>query len=199
MTDSTSSKRPDRPAHRPSWGRALLLSTAVALGLVAVPAVAQASSRPKPPSPLYCSKVSAVSVSAIMGYRLPAGSPFTDHLKATKKNDGISAVVSSCTFGAETSLASLAKDVILSFEVTSRPITGAELKKAFSQAETLKFKFTPYSGLGMTAFYYTFREGGITVQGMAGMDGTKIYSAGIYIKTPARSKLAALVRLAEEL
>jgi hypothetical protein len=51
----------------------------------------------------------------------------------------------------------------------------------------------------MTAFYYTFTETGITIQGMDAIAGTKSYSAGIYTKTPAISKLASLVRLAEKL
>ena len=87
-------------------------------------------------------------------------------MKATKANHEISTVVSSCTYGAETSLAALAKDVVLSLEVTSRPLTGADLQYSLSQAEKLKMKFTPYSGLGMVAYYYTFTQSGITTQGM---------------------------------
>ena len=60
-------------------------------------------------------------------------------------------------------------------------------------------KFTPYSGLGMKAFYYTLTETGITIQGMVAIAGTTNYSAGIYTKAPAVSELAALVRLAEKL
>jgi hypothetical protein len=182
MYSSTYSKLPNRPVDRSSRRRALLLGTVVALGLVAVPATAQASSRQELASS-YCSKVSAASVSAIVGHSVPAGSFSTYKVKATKTNDEISGVVSSCTYGAVTSVAALAKDV----------------KYALSQAEKLKIKFTPYSGLGMTAFYYTFTETGITIQGMDAIAGTKSYSAGIYTKTPAISKLASLVRLAEKL
>ena len=57
----------------------------------------------------------------------------------------------------------------------------------------------PYSGLGMTAYYFTYTEGSIMSQGIAAINGTRIYSAGIFTKTPAKSKLAALVRLAEKL
>ena len=198
MYSSTYSQLPNRPVGRSSRRRALLLSTVVALGLVAVPAVAQASSRQELASS-YCSKVSAASVSAIVGHSVPAGSLFTDKIKPTKANHEISAVVSSCTYGAATSVAALAKDVVLSLEVTSKPLTGAELQYSLSQAEKLKMKFTPYSGLGMTAFYYTFTETGITIQGMVAISGTNNYSAGIYTKTPAVSKLASLVRLAEKL
>jgi hypothetical protein len=141
MYSSTYSKLPNRPVGRSSRRRALLLGTVVALGLVAVPATAQASSRQELASS-YCSKVSAASVSAIVGHSVPAGSFSTYKVKATKTNDEISGVVSSCTYGAVTSVAALAKDVILVFEVTSRPLTGADLKYALSQAEKLKIKFT---------------------------------------------------------
>jgi hypothetical protein len=198
MYSSTYSKLPNRPVDRSSRRRALLLGTVVALGLVAVPATAQASSRQELASS-YCSKVSAASVSAIVGHSVPAGSFSTYKVKATKTNRLISGVVSSCTYGAVTNLASLAKDVVLAIEVTSRPLTGADLKYALSQAAKLKIKFTSYPGLGMTAFYYTFTEAGIFIQGMDAIAGTKSYSAGIYTKTPAISRLAALVKLTEKL
>jgi hypothetical protein len=198
MASSTLSKLSNRPAYSSFRRRALLLGTVVALSLVAVPAAAQASSRAELASS-YCNKVSAASVSAIVGHSVPAASLFTDKLKPTKANHEISAVVWSCTYGATTSVAALAKNVVLSLEVTSRPLTGAELQYSLSQAEKLKMKFTPYSGLGMTAFYYTFTETGITIQGMVAISGTNNYSAGIYTKTPAVSKLAALVKLAEKL
>jgi hypothetical protein len=93
----------------------------------------------------------------------------------------------------------LAKDVELTLEVTSRPITGAQVKAALFQARNLKIKMTPYSGLGMTAYYFTFTEAGTTSQGIAAISHTKIYSAGVFTKTPEMAKLAALVRLAERL
>ena len=57
----------------------------------------------------------------------------------------------------------------------------------------------PYSGLGMKAFYYTFTEAGIPIQGIEAIDSTTVYSAGLYTKTPAAPQLGALVRLAEKL
>jgi len=198
MTSDTCTALPNRPGNRSFRRRALLLMAVVASGLVAVPIAAHASSRQELASS-FCSKVSAASVSAIVGHSVPAGSPFTDKVKPTKANHEISAVVSSCTYGAVTSVAALAKDVVLSLEVTSRPLTGADLKYALSQAEKLKMVFTPYSGLGMTGFYYTFTEAGITTQGMVAIAGTTDYSAGVYTKAPVMSKLAALVKLAEKL
>ena len=198
MHSTTYSKLPNCLVYSLHRRRALLLGTVVVLGLVAVPAVAQASSRTKFVAS-YCSKVSAKSVSAIIGHSVPAGTLFTDTVKPTKANHEISGVVSSCTYGAETSLAALSKDAILSVEVTSKPLTGTEMQYTLSQAEKLKMKFTPYSGLGMKAFYYTLTETGITIQGMVAIAGTTNYSAGIYTKAPAVSELAALVRLAEKL
>ena len=96
---------------------------------------------------------------------MPAATALADNLKPTKQNDGISAVVTSCTYGAETSVAALAKTVGLSYEVTSRPLTAADLKKGISEAQKLKINFVPYSGLGLSAFYYTFTEGGVLAQG----------------------------------
>ena len=84
------------------------------------------------------------------------------------------------------------------WECSSLP-NHTELKNALSQVQKLKVKMTPYSGLGMTAFYYTFSQDGITAQGLAGINGTKVYSAGVYTKVPAEPKLASLVRLAEKI
>jgi hypothetical protein len=210
MTDSKTSNRPDRPdrpdrlnrsnrrAHRPFGCRALLFATTLALGLVAVPAVAQAATHKAPPPPP-CS-VSARAVSEIVGYSVPTGTVFDDNLKPTKANDEISAVVKSCIFGSETSLAALTKDVVISYEVTSKPLTGKELQHALIQAEALKFTFTPYRDFrGMKAFYFNFAVGGTSVQGLAAIDGTKIYSAALYTTAPATSELAALARLAKQL
>ena len=163
---------------------------------MALPAAAQASPRPQV-SGSFCANVSAASVSAIVGHSVPAGTPSTDHLKATKANDGISSVVRTCTFGSLSSLAGLAKVVFLAYEVASRPLTAADLKKALSEAQKLKFKFTPYSGLGMPAFSYTFTEASITAEVIAAINGANIYEASVYTKALPFSKLASLVRLAE--
>ena len=144
-------------------------------------------------------QISATLVGRFVHHRVPAGTYFANTLKATKQDDEISGTVQSCIFGSQTSLKALANDVILSYEVTSKALNGSQLQHALAQAESLKFKFTPYSGLGMTAYYYSFTIGGTPVQGLAAIDGTKIYSAGIYIKAPATRELAALVKLAEKL
>jgi hypothetical protein len=198
MTDSSSTNRPTHPSRRLSRCAALLFSATVAVGLFAVPTVAQAATSNAAP-PATCS-ISNTQVAAIVGHSVPKGTVFDNSMKASKANDGISAVVKSCIFGSMTSLAALSNDVIVSIEVTSKPLTGSELQHALVQAKALKFTFTPYRGLGMKAFYYTFQEGTIRVQGMAAINGKTIYSAGLYTtKTPEQSELAALVKLAETL
>ncbi|HUC15755.1 MAG TPA: hypothetical protein VMS00_14990 [Acidimicrobiales bacterium] len=184
-----------RPSSRCSG---LLLIATTALGLVAVPTVAQASSLPAQATPS-CSKVSAASVAAAVGHSVPAGTYSTQTVKATKADDEISAVVTTCIYGSVKSLAALGIDVIVGFEVTSRPLTGGELKHALTQAQALKFVFKLYSGLGMKAFYYSFTDGGIPIQGIEAINGTTIYAAALYTKTPAERELGALVRLAEKL
>lgn len=203
MIARTSPSLPTHPARRSSWRPssrcgALLLSTTVALGLVAVPIVAQASPLPARAGSGSC-KVSASAVAAIVGHSVPAGSWSKRNLKATKANDEVSAVVTTCIYGSVMSMAALGKDVIIALEVTSKPLTGSELKHAFKQAQALKFVFMPYSGLGMKAFYYTFTDAGIPIQGIVAINGTTIYSSALYTKKATVSQLAALVRLAEKL
>jgi hypothetical protein len=212
---NTARKRHARPAFSSLRSRALLLGIVGASGLVAAPAVAQAGSRSgvtpqgrqvvtrtaRPLSSSICSKVSPASVSAIVGYSVPAATPFIRNLKATKQNFGISAVETTCTFGAQTSMAALLKDVTLSFEVTSRPLTTSEIQQAIAKASgaTLKFKFTPYSGLGVPAFYFSLTAAGITGQGIEGVVGTRSFGASVETKTLSKSKLASLAKLAEKL
>jgi hypothetical protein len=198
MTTSTRSSRHAHPAYRCARASALLLGIATASSLVAAP-VAQAATAPKAPSEGICGKISTAAVSAVVGYSLPAPSPDTLTLPATKKNDEISSVVTSCAYGSETSLAALPKDVILEYVVTSRPLTAAEIKKGLAQEQQLKMTFLPYSGLGVQSYYYSFTESGITVQGLTGFEGTKEYGAATYSKRTSKSQLASLVRLAEKL
>ena len=57
----------------------------------------------------------------------------------------------------------------------------------------------PYQGLGVKAYYYSFTESGITIQGLSGFEGTKDYGASTSSKLTSKSQLASLVRLAETL
>ena len=165
MTTSTRSSQNPHPAYRCARASGVFLGIAMASSLVATP-VAQASASTAPSSAGICGKVSTASVSAIVGYRLPAPTAGTIDLKATKQNDEISSVQTSCTYGAGT-LAALPKDVVLDYGVTSRPLTAADLEKGLSQAQKLKITFVPYQGLGMPAYYYSFSLGAINVQGIS--------------------------------
>jgi hypothetical protein len=138
-------------------------------------------------------------VSAIVGYTLPAPAFDSFTLPATKKNDEIRSVVTSCSYGSETSLAALPKDVIIDYVVTSRPLTKAEIKKGLAQEQQLKMTFVPYTGLGVKAYYYSFTESGITIQGLTAFEGTKDYGASTYSKLTTKSQLASLVQLGEKL
>ena len=197
MTTTTRFSRHGHAAYRCARASAVLLGFITAASLVAAP-VAGASSAPKSSEGI-CSKISTTSVSAIVGYKLPAPSFDTLSLPATKKNDEISSVVTSCTYGSQTSLAALPKDVIIDYAVTSRPLTSAEIKKGLAQEQQLKMTFLPYSGLGGKAYYYSFTDAGITIQGLTGFEGTKDYGASTYSKLTSKSQLASLVRLAEKL
>jgi hypothetical protein len=199
MTYSASSNGPTRPPHRNFRSFCLVLGVAGATVLGAAPGVAQASSVPDLSAAAACRQVSAASVSAIVGFSVPAATASADHLKPSKQNDGISATLTSCTYGSETSVAALAKTVGLSYEVTSRALTEADLKKGISEAQNLKINFVPYSGLGLSAFYYTFTEGGVLARGLTALNGKKEYGAFVYTKSVSTAKLAALVKLAEKL
>ncbi len=198
MTTTTRPSRRAHAAYRCAGASAALLGIATSASLVASP-VAGAVSAPKPAGPGICGKISTAAVSAVVGYKLPAPSGDTFTLPATKKNDEIRSVVTSCSYGSETSLAALPKDVILEYVVTSRPLTAAEIKKGLAQEQQLKMTFLPYKGLGVTAYYYSFTESGITIQGLSAFEGTKDYGASTYSKLTSKSQLASLVRLAETL
>lgn len=201
MTTRTPSNLPIPPACRrferqSPRSRALILSATVALGLVAVPAVADASPLPALAAST-CAKVSAASVATVVGHTVPAGTLSTQDLKPTKANDEVSALVTACVYGSVTSLTALSKDVVLGLEVTSKSLTRAELVRSLSQAAVIEVR--PYAGLGMKAFHYAFSDGTVPIQGIVAIDGTRIYSSALYTKTSAVPELAALVRLAEKL
>ena len=205
----------NRPAHGSPLSFVLLLGLAGASVLAAVPLVAQAASRARVTtegrqvvaltatpvsSASICSKVSASAVSAIVGYSLPAATVGTVNIKATKQNNEISAVVTACTFGAETSLAALKKDVFLQIEVTSRALTSQDVQKALSTKAlgTTHLNITQYGGLGVPGFYITFSESGTKTETMSGYAGTHEFGATVY-GSLSQSKLASLAKLAQTL
>jgi hypothetical protein len=148
-----------------------------------------------------CDKVSAASVSALIGYKVPAGTGTTFNIKPTKANYEISGTNTICTYGSGTSMAALLKDVSLSIEVISKPLTSAEMQQSIEKAsKTAKIKFSAYSGLGVPGFYFSLTEEGITGQGITGIEsGTHFFSADVENKNVSKSTIAALAKLAEKL
>lgn len=150
-----------------------------------------------------CSAVSAASVSAIVGYSVPSPTAMVDDTKATKTNFDTASVDSTCVFGAETSLKSLKTLVLLSSDAESKAITGSEfqaiLKQQQKEAHSQALKLVPYSGLGVSAFYFSDTIGNIYFQGLYGFDGTHAFGAAVYSKKVSQSKLAALAKLAEKI
>jgi hypothetical protein len=148
-----------------------------------------------------CNKVSAASVSSIIGYKVPAGTATTFAIKPTKANYGISGTNTICTYGAATSMTALLKDVSLTYEVTSKPLTTSEMQQSLKEAsKEAKFTFSEYSGLGVPGFYFSLSEAGITGQGITGVEnGTHYFGASVESKSVSKSTLAALAKLAEKL
>jgi hypothetical protein len=148
-----------------------------------------------------CSKVSAATVSSIIGYKVPAGTATTIAVKPTKANFGISGTNTICTFGTSASMAAILKDVSLSYEVISKPLTSAEIQESLAkESKSIKIKFTPYTGLGVPGFYFSLTEAGLTGQGISGIvGGTHYFGASVESKTVSKSTLAALAKLAEKL
>jgi hypothetical protein len=147
-----------------------------------------------------CSKVSAASVSSVIGYKLPAPTFFTMKVKPTTENYEISGTETDCTYGAETNMATIVKAVTLSWETISKPLTTAEMQQSIAKVSKLaKFKFTTYSGLGVPAFYFSLSESGITGQGITGViGGTTYFGASVESKTVSKSTIAALAKLGQE-
>jgi hypothetical protein len=195
--------------------RSLLVAALSVATLVSLPALAQASTRsggvldgrgatttkPVAHASGVCSKISAASVSALVGYKVPAGIESTFNLKPTAANFHISGVNTVCTYGGSTTMAALLKDVSLSFETVSKPLTSAELQQSLAKAEVgAKFKFVPYSGQGITGFYFSLTEAGITGQGISVEENSTHFSgASVESKTISKSTLVALAKLAEKI
>jgi len=176
---------------------ALVGLAASAVGMV--PAVVGATATSQASS--ICSKVPASEVAAIVGYSVPAGQPDTITLPATKTNYEISTKSISCTYGNETSLATIPKLVILTVETTSKSLTTAEIKQSLAKAASagVKMTITPYSGLGGTAYYFTFSEAGIHAQGLSVFNGTHGFGAAVETNKLSQAKLAQLTKLAASL
>jgi hypothetical protein len=171
----------------------------LAASAVGIPAVVGATAINQASS--ICSKVPASAVAAIVGYSVPAGQPDTITLPATKTNYEISTKSTSCTYGNETSLATISKVVTLDIETTSKSLTTAEIKQSLAKVATVgvKMSIKPYSGLGGTAYYFTFSEAGINAQGLSVFNGTNGFGASVENNKLSQAKLAQLTKLAGSL
>ncbi len=180
--------------------------TSVAL-LVATSSGAQAASTrdARPPAVALdassvCAKVSPKAVSAIVGHPVPKPATTTGTIQSSPASFGVSAKVTLCRYGAEKSVADISKVVELEFEITSKPYTVSQERHLLLAAAsaTLKIKVVPYGGLGFPAFYFTDSDGGVSAEGITGVDGTRLFGATVNDQI-SQSKLAALVVLAEKL
>jgi hypothetical protein len=174
-----------------------------------------------------CSKVSASSVSRIVGYTVPA--PTTDTLTfVVDKALGLSATSTSCLFSVLPSATNFSpKMVSLDYEVFNKPVTLTTLKTAAEEeqkqvaskekANNFKVTWSSYSGLGVPAVYYKWTASfhlpslpsGVTLpkgistnlayQGIAALEGTKAYEAAVNNVTLSESKVGELARLALKL
>lgn len=177
----------------------LVVGIAGASVLGSVPIGAQAASRSRDTSGI-CSKVSAAAVSAIVGYSVPAGTAATRKLQPTAQNFGISAVVTTCTYGSEASLAAMIKDVTLTSEITSKALTAQEVQTQLAKETSAAIKVTAasYSGLGVPGVYFTVTGGGTRGVGIVGLAGTNYFGASTDSML-SKSKLASLAKLAQTL
>ena len=168
--------------------------------LLASPITAHAASRVAHASSV-CDKVSAASVSAIVGYKVPAATEYTVPVKPSKTDYEVTGSDVICTYGPETSMATIVKAISLSYEDINKPLTSAEMQASIAKAtKDAKFTFSPYPGLGGPAFYFKLVEAGITGQGLS-VATTSTHFAGASVESAkfTKSQLAALVKLAEKL
>jgi hypothetical protein len=168
--------------------------------------------------------VSASSVSSIVGYTVPAPTSATDSYEVDKALN-ISATATDCSYDVLPSAADPlgSKVVSLSYEVFNKPVTEALLKAAEAsqqaklaseeKAAHFKVKYSSYSGLGVTAIFFTMTaqfnfglpkgvplpkgmSSTFALEGIATLNGTISFGAAVNNVTLPESKLASLVRLA---
>jgi len=195
---SLSTKQRSRISIAPRRFGALMVGATVSAAMLCVGAASSQAAHFATASA--CSRVSPASVSAIVGYSVPAPIQSVDDQKATPENFEISSVETTCDYGALTSATSLKKTVLLESGIESKAPTAAEIQTSFKRAEQAAhasgFKIVSYSGLGVTGYYITETAGGIFAQIIVGVVGTHDFSAAVYSRILSRSKLAALAKLA---
>jgi flagellar capping protein FliD len=174
--------------------------------------------------PADCANVSAAAVSGIVGYKVPAPTSDTGSYPVDPALK-ISATATDCSYETMPTAAdpSGAKVVSLSYEVFNKKVTEKILKEAEAaeqakeskeeKAINFKAKYSSYSGLGVTAIYFTITSQlnlglpkGVPVpkgmntsfdlEGIATLNGENSFGAAVNNLTLPKSELADLVRLA---
>jgi hypothetical protein len=193
--------------------RVLLIGVASAISIVAIPVTAQAVTRSDDTAATStgaliasasagCNKVSPASVSKLIGYTLPAVTGETFKITPTAADFEIAGTSTLCIYGGkDADEIALTREVYITFEATSKPVTLATMQKLVGSSKQDKFTFSKYLGLGVPAYYDSFvGGGGITGQGMTGAtSSTHFFTVTVYESTASKSTLAALVKLAEKI
>lgn len=191
--------------------RHILIATTIAASTAAV-AIGAAQAAPRASAvtqksgvvshsatPKVCSKVSAASVAAIVGYAAPAepAFSFTTRVPATKQSGGVSGVGTDCVYG------KAGHSIILVIELTSKPLSISLLERVTTASAPAgeKVNFTPYSGLGVPGFHATIVNGGVDTDEVGGLSGNTEFAAATSssLQSLPLSKLAALAKLARRL
>jgi len=214
--------RPFRYSARPLFALAAASSCVALSGAtVAAASTVQADKVAVTPS---ANCVSAPSVSGIVGYTVPAPTLATDSYPVDPALK-ISATATDCSYDTFPSAADPfgSKIVSLSYEVFNKPVTEKILKEAEAaeqakeskaeKATNFKAKYSSYSGLGVTAIYFTITSQldlglpkgvplpkgmntSFDLEGIATLKGKISFAAAVNNLTLPESKLADLVRLA---
>jgi hypothetical protein len=182
-------------------GRATVLAV-ITLGLASLPAAVQAAPLPGASkvssATATCDKVSASSVSSVVGHKVPDPKGLTvTSIFDAKLN--VSATATLCSYGVVgASMSSLKKVVLLDYETLSSAIPLAEIEKDENSTTTKlgrDVKFHSYGGLGVTGVEVSYLSGATPVTTVVGISGTKLAAASLY-GTKDVSEVAALAKLA---
>ncbi|HTW10365.1 MAG TPA: hypothetical protein VME46_22870 [Acidimicrobiales bacterium] len=185
-------------------GRQALVGIAAALGLVSAPVVAQA--QPPAPTPptgaAACALVSALDVSYVVGWTVPAPEARSG-TQIFDKRDNISGAFTDCTYGSLTSNSptSFAKVVIITYEALSAPVPAAfiksDLKAELGEIGGI-FKVTRYNGLGHPAWLLRGTSAGQTAEELVVIKDGQYLAGAIVFSSLSKVRLAALAGLAEK-
>jgi hypothetical protein len=196
--------------------RFLLIVLAGTISIVAIPVISQAATRSDDATgwahpgtgaliasgSAGCKKLSPASVSKLIGYTLPAVASETFKITPSTADFEIAGTSTLCIYGGKSAdEIALTREVYITYEVTSKPVTLATMQKVAASSKQTKFTFSKYVGLGVPAYYDSFvGGGGITGQGMTvATSSTHFFAVTVYDSTASKSTLAALVKLAEKI